>query len=84
MVFIRRRVRQRAAQRAALNRPDLTPYLERRPADHTSVSADTERSVPAAPRVCDPSGDAGTTHVWPPGAQVGDWCRCGKRRRFTP
>lgn len=42
--------------------------------------------VAAAPKapVCDRSGDAGTKHYWPEGATVGDWCLCGKRKRFTP
>jgi hypothetical protein len=40
-------------------------------------------STPAMP-ACDASADAGTKHYWPDGAVVGDWCLCGKRKRFTP
>ena len=40
-------------------------------------------ATPSAP-VCDRSGDVGTFHVWAEGAVVGDFCKCGKRRRFTP
>lgn len=41
------------------------------------------RAVQSAP-VCDRSGDAGSRHVWAEGATVGDWCLCGKRKRFPP
>jgi len=45
------------------------------------------RPAPRSPEVpprCDRSADIGTTHYWPAGAAVGDWCLCGKRRRFAP
>jgi hypothetical protein len=40
-----------------------------------------ELPEPVTP-TCDRSGDAGSKHVWPDGSVVGDWCLCGKRKRF--
>jgi hypothetical protein len=40
-------------------------------------------SVPEPPApACDRSGDIGSKHIWLEGAQVGDWCLCGKRKKF--
>lgn len=72
----RRRLRQ-AADAASRRR-----YVAPIPEDAIPTPAPPP-VAPPAPR-CDRSADAGSTHLWPPDAQVGDYCLCGKRRRFTP
>lgn len=49
----------------------------------TQLAADMAAVRAAAP-VCDRSADVGSTHYWPDGAAVGDWCLCGKRKKFLP
>jgi hypothetical protein len=77
------RARARHAALAASRRADLSRALDAEAEVETVPPAGTTPRPPAPPR-CDRSADAGSTHVWREGAQVGDWCLCGKRRRFTP
>jgi hypothetical protein len=76
---IRHRVRDRQAAIAASRRAQLSRAPDTAPLVPTPPTA----AAPAPPR-CDRSGDVGSTHYFREGAQVGDWCLCGKRRRFTP
>lgn len=79
------RAMARGAQRAraALNRPML-PDVE-------AVSLGVDRAtgqetlIPGlrhAPIVCDVSADVGSVHVWRDGATLGEFCLCGKRKKF--
>lgn len=73
-----RQQRVRTMQRQVLNAPRMREPLTPDPEPvAVAVVAD------AAPS-CDRSADAGTKHYWPDGASIGDFCLCGKRRRFTP
>ena len=66
----------RGARGRAFTEAMHTPEEPRKPAPVVAAAV--------AERVCDRSGDAGSIHYWPEGATVGDWCLCGKRKRFTP
>lgn len=73
-----RQLRTRNMQRQIINHRLREPETTDAPLPNRQPIA-----VASAP-VCDHSGDAGTRHYWPEGAQVGDMCLCGKRKRFTP
>jgi hypothetical protein len=78
---VRHRARERQAALAASRRAQLSRALDTEAAP--SVPTPPTAAAPAPPR-CDRSGDVGSTHYFREGAVVGDWCLCGKRRRFTP
>ena len=77
----RSRARQRQRQRQQLNAPDVStpPTLTRLDVIATSGGkATVETVVP----ICDRSADVGTRHYWRDGAQPGEFCLCGKRKKY--
>ena len=72
----RQRRRQRQAQRQLLNAPTLrTP--------RTPAPEPVQQALPIRLPVCDRSADVGTTHYWREGAQPGEFCLCGKRKKYA-
>ena len=81
----RRRVRQRQGQRQQLNAPDLSKpaFEDDDPSQVPAGTGDTWSPPLRRPvRVCDRSADVGTTHYWRDGATPGDFCLCGKRKKY--
>jgi hypothetical protein len=43
------------------------------------VRLNFSKPEPGPEPVCGRSADVGSVHIWPEGAEVGTWCKCGKR-----